>query len=101
MFSDDAVRFLNSIPGYYASSPTNGHVAVKSIFWVGTIILYPTTGKMDLSGSVSQGEIRESLEKLNGYQGGINIHDFLLCTHTSDALAEVMVANLNKAPSGS
>lgn len=101
MFSDDAVRFLNSIPGYYATSPTQGHVAVRSIFWVGTITLYPTSGKMDLGNSVSQGEIRESLEKLNGYQGGINIHDFLLCTHTSEALSEVMVETLKKAPSGS
>lgn len=80
----EATDFINKFPGFSASVPSQGHVAVKSVFWAGKLMYYPTRGTVDASGVQAITDVSKGIEFLKEQKGGIGTAHIILCGLTAD-----------------
>lgn len=84
MDASEAADFINKFPGFTATVPTQGHVAVKSVFWAGKLMYYPTKGTVDASGVQALSDVSRVIEALKDQKGGVGAAHIILCVHTPD-----------------
>ena len=84
MDASDAANFINKFPGFIAEVPTQGHVAVKSVFWAGKLTFYPTRGIVDVSGVQAVTDVAKSIEFLKEQKGGVGAAHIILCGLTAE-----------------
>lgn len=84
MDASDAADFINKFPGFIAEVPTQGHVAVKSVFWAGKLTFYPTRGIVDVSGVQAVTDVAKSIEFLKEQKGGVGAAHIILCGLTAE-----------------
>lgn len=84
MDASDAANFINKFPGFIAEVPTQGHVAVKSVFWAGKLMYYPTKGTIDANGVQAITDIAETIEFLKEQKGGVGAAHIILCGLTAE-----------------
>lgn len=84
MDASDAVDFINKFPGFTATIPTQGHVAVKSVFWAGKLMYYPTKGTIDASGVQAISDVDKTIQYLRDLKGGVGAAHIILCGVTAD-----------------
>lgn len=79
-----SAEFINKFPGFIAEVPTAGHVAVKSVFWAGKLMYYPTKGTVDASGVHALTDVSKGIEFLKEQKGGVGAAHIILCGITAD-----------------
>lgn len=84
MDASEAADFINKFPGFTATVPTQGHVAVKSVFWAGKLTYYPTKGTVDASGVQAVTDVAKGIEFLKEQKGGVGAAHIILCGVTAD-----------------
>lgn len=84
MNAPEAADFINKFPGFTAEVPTAGHVAVKSVFWAGKLMYYPTKGTVDIRGVQALSDVSESIELLGKQESGVGTAHIILCGITAD-----------------
>ena len=84
MDANQAADFINDFPGFIAEVPTAGHVAVKSVFWTGKLMYYPTKGTVDASGVQAITDVSRGIEFLKEQKGGVGAAHIILCGITAD-----------------
>lgn len=84
MNASEAADFINKFPGFTAEVPTQGHVAVKSVFWAGKLMYYPTKGTVDASGVQAITDVSKGIEFLGKQKGGVGTAHIILCGITAD-----------------
>lgn len=89
MTSSDVENYINQFPGFKASIPTQGHVAVESAHWAGHLTYYPKEGKVDISNVKAIGDVEESIKDLAEMENGVGAYHILACGMTSNMLAEI------------
>lgn len=87
----EAADFINKFPGFTAEVPTQGHVAVKSVFWAGKLMYYPTKGTVDVGGVQSMTDISKHIEFLKEQKGGIGAAHIILCALTVENFHKYML----------
>lgn len=84
MNAPEAADFINKFPGFTAEVPTQGHVAVKSVFWAGKLMYYPTKGTVDIRGVQALTDVSEGIEFLGKQESGVGTAHIILCGITAD-----------------
>ena len=84
MDANQAADFINDFPGFIAEVPTTGHVAVKSVFWAGKLMFYPTRGIVDASGVQAVTDVAKSIEFLKEQKSGVGTAHIILCGLTAE-----------------
>lgn len=84
MNASEAADFINKFPGFTAEVPTQGHVAVKSVFWAGKLMYYPTKGTVDASGVQAITDVSKGIEFLGKQESGVGTAHIILCGITAD-----------------
>ena len=84
MDANQAADFINDFPGFIAEVPTAGHVAVKSVFWAGKLMYYPTKGTVDASGVQALTDVSKGIEFLGKQESGVGTAHIILCGITAD-----------------
>lgn len=84
MDANQAADFINDFPGFIAEVPTAGHVAVKSAYWTGKLMYYPSQGTIDASDVQALTDVSENIEFLGKQEGGVGAAHIILCGVTSD-----------------
>ena len=79
-----SAEFINKFPGFITEVPTAGHVAVKSVFWAGKLMYYPTKGIIDASGVQAITDIAKTIEFLKKQENGVGAAHIILCGITAD-----------------
>lgn len=91
MNASEAADFINKFPGFTAEVPTQGHVAVKSVFWAGKLMYYPTKGTVDASDVQALTDISKHIEFLKEQKGGIGAAHIILCALTVENFHKYML----------
>lgn len=92
MDAAEVADFINKFPGFIARVPTQGHVAIQSVAWVGTLMYYPKAGKVDVSNiKVSASDVKSSIDELASLNEGVATIQILLCGMNTEVLARIMV----------
>lgn len=91
MDAAEAADFINKFPDFTATVPTQGHVAVTSVFWAGKLMYYPTKGTVDGSGVQALTDISKHIEFLKEQKGGIGAAHIILCALTIENFHKYML----------
>lgn len=84
MDANQAADFINKFPGFIAEVPTAGHVAIKSVFWAGKLMYFPTKGTIDANGVQAITDIWDTISFLKDQKGGVGAAHIILCGITAD-----------------
>ncbi|WAK45135.1 hypothetical protein vBKpPHS106_27 [Klebsiella phage VB_KpP_HS106] len=91
MDANQAAAFINKFPGFIAEVPTAGHVAVKSVFWAGKLMYFPTKGTVDANGVQALTDVSKHIEFLKEQKGGIGTAHIILCALTVENFHKYML----------
>lgn len=91
MISTDVVNYINQFPGFKASIPTAGHVAVESVMWAGHLTYYPKDGKVDISNVKAIGDVEGSIKDLAEMQSGVGALHILSCGMSHELLGQIIL----------
>lgn len=84
MDANQAADFINKFPGFIAEVPTAGHVAIKSVFWAGKLMYFPTKGTVDDNGVQALTDVSKHIEFLKEQKSGVGAAHIILCSITPD-----------------
>ena len=84
MDANQAADFINKFPGFIAEVPTAGHVAIKSVFWAGKLMYFPTKGTVDANGVQALTDVSKHIEFLKEQKSGVGTAHIILCGITPD-----------------
>lgn len=84
MDANQAADFINKFPGFIAEVPTAGHVAIKSVFWAGKLMYFPTKGIVDDNGVQALTDVSKHIEFLKEQKSGVGAAHIILCGITPD-----------------
>lgn len=84
MDANEVADFINDFPGFIAEVPAAGHVAVKSVYWTGKLMYYPTKGTVNASSVQAITDVSKSIEFLKEQKSGVGAAHIILCGITPD-----------------
>lgn len=96
MNATQCVEYYNRIPGFYASSPTAGHVQIHSAYWVGHVTYYPGKGSFDVSNVSSKDQVTRDLHALASEAKAMPAVTLLKTVFATEVLAS-MLSNMCNA----
>lgn len=99
MNSTNCVDFFNKVPGFFATEPTLGHVHIESVYWVGRVIYYPKTGKLDIKSVTSNDNVVTALQTLSTAATPMPALTILKTVFQADHIATMLVSAF-KCPPG-
>jgi len=89
MDAKQAASQINNFPGFIASVPTDGHVQIRSIFFLGHITYYPKKGTLSIKDGVYNPGLESQLNRIKDKEG-ISVYALMCQINGHDTTDQVL-----------